>query len=413
MRGGIRVGRLFGIDFLVDLGWPLAFLFVSSNLIFVFSTWHPAWSLPARVGLALAAAALFFASILAHELTHALAARAFGTRTRSIRLLFFGGAADIEHEPASPLAEFVIAFAGPLASLALGAGLSLAAFLGLETPPDEAGRFVAALGPAPTLAAWLGVSNLALALFNLLPGFPLDGGRMLHALLWALSGNATRATQWAAGVGQLIALLLVVAGCAMALGTELPLFGTGIAGGLWLAFVGWFVYSAASRAAQRALVRQALEGVPVARLVRAPVPVAPPDLALRLLVEGWRRSGRPSPVPIVANASLLGVVHPERVRQIDPSLWSRLSVSDVMTPRSALEVAASHDDLDTALAILAEGNLDEMPVLEGDYFLGMLRFSDVTRYLELQSSPPPRRPFALPEPAPAPAPAVVIRPSPG
>lgn len=410
MRGGIRVGRLFGIDFLVDLGWPLAFLFVSSNLTFVFSTWHPAWSLPARAGLALAAAALFFASILAHELTHALAARAFGTRTRSIRLLFFGGAADIEHEPASPLAEFVIAFAGPLASLALGVGLSFAAFTGLETPPDEAGRFIAALGPASTLAAWLGVSNLALALFNLLPGFPLDGGRMLHALLWALSGNVTRATQWAAGVGQLIALLLIAAGCSMVLGTELPLVGTGVVGGLWLAFVGWFIHSAASRAAQRALICQALEGVPVARLVRAPVPVAPPDLALRSLVDGWHRSGRSRPVPVVANASLLGVVHPERVRQIDPSLWSQLSAGDVMTPRSSLEVAASNDDLDAALAVLAEGNLDEMPVLEGDYFLGMLRFSDVMRYLELQSSPPPRRPFVLPEPAPAPAPAVV-RPS--
>ncbi|HEU4405674.1 MAG TPA: site-2 protease family protein [Polyangiaceae bacterium] len=411
MRGGIRLGRLFGIDFIVDLGWPLAFLFVSLNLVYVFSTWHPAWSLPARAGVAMVAALLFFASILAHELTHALGARAFGTRTRSIRLLFFGGAADIEHEPTTPLAEFVIAFAGPLASLALGVALSVAAFAGLEAPPDEAGRFVAALGPAATLAAWLGVSNLALAAFNLLPGFPLDGGRMLHALLWALSGSAARATQWAAGVGQMIALLLVAAGCAMALGTELPLLGSGVAGGLWLAFVGWFIHSAAQRAARRALVRDALEGVPVARLVRAPVPAAPPNLDLRSLVEGWRRVGGPRPVPVVANASLLGVVRPERVRRIDPSLWSRMTVRDVMTPRSALTAAASHDDLDGALAALAEGGLDEMPVLEGDYFVGMLRFDDILRYLELQRSPAPRRPFALPQPAPAPAPIAPPSPS--
>lgn len=291
MRGGFRFGRLFGIDLVVDLGWPAAFVFVSANLVFVFSAWHPAWSLPLRGGLALLASTLFFGSILVHELTHALAARAFGTRTKSIRLHFFGGVADIEHEPPTPVAEFVIAFAGPLASLALGAALSFGALVSLGPSPVEGDAFVASLGPGATLAIWLGVSNVAVGLFNLLPGFPLDGGRMLRALFWALSGNLARATQWASLVGQLVALFLAGAGLAMACGSEVPLLGTGVASGLWLVLVGGFVYSAASQASRRSLVSEALEEVPVACRLRAPVRSARPPFALRALVEGFGVEG--------------------------------------------------------------------------------------------------------------------------
>ncbi len=411
MRGGIRFGRLFGIDLVVDLGWPFAFLFVSANLVFVFSGWHPGWSLPARAAAAAAAALLFFASILAHELTHALAARAFGARTLRIRLHFFGGVADIEREPASPGAEFVIAFAGPLASLALGVALSLGAIAGLRTPPDEAGDFVAALGPASTLAAWLGVSNLALGAFNLLPGFPLDGGRMLRALLWALSGNLTRATQWAAVVGQLVALALVGVGFAMALGAELPLLGTGVAGGLWLVFVGAFVHASASQAYQRTFVSSVLEGVPVARLVRAPAPSVPPVLDLRALAERWRQPGPPRALPVVAGGALLGLVRPDDLRKADPARWALTPLAEVMTPRGDLATVSSQDDLEGAFTGLVEGELDEVPVLEGERFVGMLRLLDITHYLELQTSPPPPRPRALRVPAvAAPRPAIARAP---
>jgi membrane-associated protease RseP (regulator of RpoE activity) len=138
------------------------------------------------------------------------------------------------------------------------------------------------------LATWLGVSNVAVGLFNLLPAFPLDGGRMLRALLWALSGNLARATQWASWVGQLVALFLAGAGLAMALGSNVPLLGTGVASGLWLVLVGGFVYSAAAQASRRSFLRDALEGVTVARLLRAPARTVRPQLNLRSLVEGWR-----------------------------------------------------------------------------------------------------------------------------
>ncbi|HEU4534621.1 MAG TPA: site-2 protease family protein [Polyangiaceae bacterium] len=392
MRGGIRFGRLFGIDLLVDLGWPAAFLFVSVNLVFVFSAWHPAWPLAVRVGLALLASLLFFASILAHELTHALAARLFGTRTRSIRLLFFGGVADIEREPPSPVAEFIIAFAGPLASLALGAALSFGALVSADPAAVEGDAFVAALGPAATLAAWLGVSNVAVGLFNLLPGFPLDGGRMLRASLWALSGSLARATQWASWVGQLVALALIGAGLAMAFGSDVPLLGTGVASGLWLVLVGGFIYSAASQASRRCTVRDALEGVPVARLLRAPARSVRPQLDLRSLVEGWQAEGGSRPMPVVEGASLLGLVRPDDVRPVDPASWADTPLRTVMKPLDRLPTASSHDDLDGALAKLVEGELEEMPVLEGGRFVGLLHLSDITRYLELEAPARRRRP---------------------
>ena len=185
-----RVGRLFGIDLRIDWSWVFVFILLTWNLVAVFTMWHPEWTPAAPFWWPLAAAVLFFVCILLHELAHSLVAMAHGTRVRSITLFLFGGVSDIEREPSSPSAELLTAVVGPLASILLGlvflllaTGMTAASMSGATSAWDVFGR----LGPMGTLLAWLGPVNLMIGVFNLVPAFPLDGGRILRAILWAVT----------------------------------------------------------------------------------------------------------------------------------------------------------------------------------------------------------------------------------
>jgi Zn-dependent protease len=245
-RSGFALGRLFGIEVRVD--WSLSFIFALIALDLgagVFPRWHPDWSVALCWGVALTAALLFFASVLAHELSHALVARARGIAVPRITLFLFGGVAELAEEPRTPGSEFLIAIVGPLTSLAIGAGALVATGL-LAGPllPDmssalESSSLLEQLGPLPTLLLWLGPVNVTLGLFNLIPGFPLDGGRVLRSALWKITGDAAKATRWAARSGQLVAVFMMVGGGMIALG------GNAMQG-VWLALLGWFLYRAAS-----------------------------------------------------------------------------------------------------------------------------------------------------------------------
>jgi Zn-dependent protease len=216
-----RIGRAFDIELRVDWSWVFIFVLLTWNLVAAFGKWHPDW--PPREALMMAAAAsvLFFSCILLHELAHAIAARRYGLRVRSITLFLFGGVSNIEHEPTSARAEFFIAIVGPITSIALGIVFLLGASLVTTLPMEdvESGwKAVAGLGPLPTLLVWLGPINVMIGLFNLIPGFPLDGGRVLRSLLWSLTGDLRSATRWASATGQSIAWLFIAGGIAMSFG---------------------------------------------------------------------------------------------------------------------------------------------------------------------------------------------------
>ncbi|HMI93041.1 MAG TPA: site-2 protease family protein, partial [Polyangiales bacterium] len=252
MHTGFALGRLFGIQVRID--WSLSFIFGLIALDLgagVFPRWHPEWSAPLCWGVALAAAVLFFASVLAHELSHALVARARGIAVPRITLFLFGGVAELAEEPRTPGSELLIAIVGPLTSLAIGAGaLLLSGWLAAPLLPDvnhatlESAEVLARLDPFTTLLLWLGPVNVTLGLFNLIPGFPLDGGRVLRAVLWAITRDAAKATRWAARSGQLVAVFMMVGGAMLALGGNTMQ-------GVWLALLGWFLYKAASNSLDR------------------------------------------------------------------------------------------------------------------------------------------------------------------
>jgi len=205
MNGGVHIGRIFGINVRIDWSWIFIFLLVTWSLaIGVFPSWHPEWSLSLSWTVAIAASILFFASILAHELAHSLVAKMRGLPVRRITLFLFGGVSNLEREPPSPKTEFFIAIVGPITSVALGlifllmGGLSIGGIQNLAAEPSE---MLSQLNPLTTLLLWLGSVNILIGLFNLVPGFPLDGGRILRSLVWMATGSLRKATRWASGAG--------------------------------------------------------------------------------------------------------------------------------------------------------------------------------------------------------------------
>lgn len=388
MQSGFRIGRIFGISIRVDWSWFLIFLLVSWNLSFVFGTVHPDWGIGQIWLIAVGAALLFFVSVLLHELAHALMARLQNIPVRNITLFLFGGVSNIEREPPSPRAEFLITIVGPLMSLVLGIlftwlGMANA---GVFTVTGDPTQMVAQLDPLSTLLLWLGPINILLAVFNLIPGFPLDGGRILRSILWAITGNLRRATRWAAGVGQVVAWLFIITGVAMIFGVQVPIFGTGLIGGLWLAFIGWFLSSAATQSYQQVMVQDLLEGVPVGQIMRTNPPTVAQEASVRELVESYVMQTDDHAFPVVADGRFVGLVTLEDVRSLPRDAWDRTTVGQIMTPYAKLIVTTPNEDADEALRKLGARDVRQLPVVRGDELAGLLRRRDIMRWLQLQGA---------------------------
>src|SRR5262249_49393606 len=222
MNRGLYIGRIFGINIHIDGSWILIFLLITWSLApGLLPPWHPQWGTGMRWAVAVAASLLFFVAILLHELSHSLVAKAQGLPVRRITLFLFGGVSNIEREPQTPKNEFLMAVVGPITSILLGViFLSLAAFSAARSNPtlSDSQTAMSRLGPVTTLLVWLGPVNILLGLFNLVPGFPLDGGRILRAALWSVTKDLRKATAWATEVGRMIGWLFIIAGVAMIFG---------------------------------------------------------------------------------------------------------------------------------------------------------------------------------------------------
>jgi Zn-dependent protease/predicted transcriptional regulator len=389
MRGGFAFGRIFGIEISIDSSWLFIFLLVVWQLaVGVFPVWHPAWGPALDWGIAVVAALLFFASVLLHELAHSLVALSRGLPVRRITLFLFGGVSNIQREPSSPGAEFLIAVVGPLTSLALGAlflllgGVSAHGIQGAVINPTH---LLSRLNPLSTLLLWLGPINIMLGVFNLIPGFPLDGGRILRSILWAATGNLRRATGWAVAVAHIVAWLFILGGIAMAFGSNLPVLGGGLLGGLWLVFIGWFLHQAATVSYQQVVLKDVLEGMPVSRLMHVQVHPVAPDVSISALVNDYVMETDDQAYPVIQDDRLLGLVSLDDVHKIPHDTWASTSVSQVMTPVERLEMIAPRDDAANSVMKMAQHHVNEMPVMENGHLAGMLRRQDVVKWLNLHS----------------------------
>lgn len=389
MRSGFKVGTLFGINLYIDWSWILIFLLVTWNLAgAVFPSLHPDWGTGLNIALGIAASLLFFLSILAHELAHSLVAKARGLPVRRITLFFFGGVSNIEREPPSPKTEFLMAIVGPLTSILLGIvflWLGSQNITGMNTGFGNPQQLLRGLDPLSTMLLWLGPINILIGLFNLVPGFPLDGGRILRSVFWAMMDDFRKATRWATIIGQGFGWLMILAGIAMIFGVTIPILGTGIGNGIWFAFIGWFLVNAASQSYQQVVIEDMLEGVPVTRLMRDTAPAISPNMPLSAFVYDHVMRSDERAFPVMDGERLLGVVYVENLREVDRSHWDTTTVTEVMTPEQELEVVTPREDAMDAFQKLARKEMRQIPVMQNGELLGMLRRRDILRWLQVHS----------------------------
>ncbi|HTQ36658.1 MAG TPA: site-2 protease family protein [Steroidobacteraceae bacterium] len=395
--GGLDLGRISGIGIRIDWSLLIIFVLIAGTLAAgVFPAWHPDWSVARSWLTALAAAVLFFGSVLLHELSHALVGRRHGIVVRRITLFVFGGIAQMESEPRQWRAELWMAVVGPLTSLVLGFACmwigALLATPGIPLDPRHPQLWLAALGPWPTLFLWLGQINIVLALFNLVPGFPLDGGRVLRALFWGATGNLRTATRWASAAGQVFAWVLITAGFAMILGLRLPFFGTGLVGGLWLAFIGWFLNNAAQQSYRQLVVQETLRDLLVSSVMQTHVQNVPPELPLAQFVDECLLRGPQQSYPVVDHDRLLGLVGFAEVRGLDRSAWQQRSVGEVMTPLAKLRTVSPRDHALEVLSAVRGSEQIRLPVVEQGRLRGLLQLEDIPRWLALHGWPGPGSP---------------------
>jgi Zn-dependent protease/CBS domain-containing protein len=388
MNKGIRIATWFGIKIRIDWSWLLILLLISWNLSFAFTQMHQDWSLALSIGMGVIAALLFFLSVLLHELAHSLVAQSQGIPVDSITLFLFGGVASIREEPKSPGNEFVMAILGPVTSLVIGFILLLLTGIGLQAQDlmlTDPVRLLEAFTPARTILFWLGSVNVILGVFNLIPGFPLDGGRVLRSILWAITQNLRKATRWASYVGQAIAWLMIIGGVSMIFGVQIPFFGTGLVNGVWLILIGWFLNNAARSSYQQLMLRDILEEVPVIRMTKRNPLTVPANITVDTLVEDFIMQTDEHAFPVMEDDRLVGIVCLDDVRGLESELRSTKLVSDIMTPRSEIITIGPNDDAYKALMTISQKAIRQLVVMEGDELVGLIRRRDIVRFLELQS----------------------------
>lgn len=388
MRKGFKIGQIFGISIQVDWSWLVIFVLTVWNLSAVFGNFHPDWGAALRWGIAITAAFLFFASVLVHELAHTLVARARGVPVESITLFMFGGVSNIQQEPNSPGGEFLMAILGPVASLVIGGALLITtiAVTGLtQMAMDQPAEALRNLGPLATMFLWLGSINIILGIFNLIPGFPLDGGRVVRSIFWAITDDLRQATHWASILGQGIAWLMILSGIAMTFGVRIPFFGEGVADGLWLAFIGWFLQNAASQSYRRIVIEDILEDVTVSRMMQTNPMTVSPDITIEQLVEDHIMRSDAHAFPVMEAGQLAGIVCLEDVRAVDRERRSQVSVRDIMTPAAEVVSVSPDEGADVALHKLGQRDVRQLPVLSGEELVGLLRRQDIVKWLKMQS----------------------------
>ncbi len=377
---GIRIGRILGIPIYLDFSWILVFILVTLSLWSQFTKEFTQWTPAEQWGVGILTSLLFFASVVFHELAHSAVAQRYKIKVLSITLFLFGGLARIGREPTSAMQEFNIAIAGPIASAFLAAffyGVKLA-FPGKQM-----------IG---ALAEPLYQSNGMLALFNLLPGFPLDGGRIFRAMVWGATKNFNRATRVAVASGKLIAYLMIGLGIYSIFvgdrgGAAAEYLGRW--GGIWLAFIGWFLLSAAQASMSQLTIRETLTGLCAEDVMSHEVPTVPGNLSLEEYSSEVLRTGRRIHI-VTMDDRLVGLMNVAALNQVPRDEWSLNSVQAVMVPRDRILWASPEEPLQRLLERLMGADVNQMPVVRHSedgaaHIIGMVTRDAILRVIQTRS----------------------------
>jgi Zn-dependent protease/CBS domain-containing protein len=362
-RHTIPLGRIAGIPIGLDYSWFLIFVLLTWLLaVDHFPAEFPNWARSLYWLLGAATAILFFVSVLLHELGHSAVALRYKIPVRSITLFVFGGVAQIGAEPPSASAEFRIAIAGPLVSFALAG-----AFYALATTAG-------AIQPLYALAKYLAYINLVLGAFNLIPGYPLDGGRVFRAMVWAVSRDLQRATLIAARVGRAFGFLFIVLGVWQMLGGNLI-------GGLWIAFIGWFLDSAAAAQVAQVIFREALAGHTVMQAMSVNCPTVAADLTLQQLVDRYVLETGQRCFLVHRGDNAVGLMTLSRIKEVPRSDWATTTAGQAMLPLKESKRVSPDTALSAAMQLMDRNGVNQLPVMSHDRVLGMLRREDIVSFL--------------------------------
>jgi Zn-dependent protease/predicted transcriptional regulator len=372
MKSSIRLGRVFGIEVGLHYSWFLIALLITMSLSAQFQESHREWGPGVIWTTALMTALLFFAALLAHELSHALVARSRGLTTRAITLFALGGVAQIEKEPQDPKTEFWVGIIGPFTSAMIGLislGLAWVAGWRVNTTPAT---------PLISMLVWLGYINLMLAAFNMIPGFPLDGGRILRAIIWWSTRDGMRATQLAARAGQVVAL------CFIALGIFRFFAGAGF-GGLWIAFIGWFLLQAAGSSYSTVTLTANLKDVRVSDVMTRDCAAVDGNLNVQTFVEDHLlRSGRRCFV-VEQNGEMIGLVTPHEVKDLERPKWPYTTLYDVMRPLNQVHTVTPSTPVMEALETMGRDDVNQLPVVSGNRLDGIVTRANVIQFLQTRA----------------------------
>jgi Zn-dependent protease/predicted transcriptional regulator len=365
---GISLFRIAGIRINLDYSWFIIFGLV----LFALSAGYLPRAFPGQETqiywlAGLAATLLFFVSVMLHELAHSLVAIRHGIDIPEITLFIFGGVSRLSQEPADPRTEFKVAVVGPLTSFALAAAFGA---LRVALKMFEPSLMVVVIG----YLAWI---NLALGIFNLIPGFPLDGGRILRAFLWWKTGSLTRATKVAADFGKGFAVAIMVLG-------GLQIFAGALLNGLWFIFIGMFLRGMSTQGYEELIIRKSLEGVHVDEVMVREVVSVPPDLSISQLIHDYFLHYAFRGFPVTENGRVLGVVSVAAVRQTPREAYDQRRVSDIMTPLDEDFLIEAKASLADALVKMSRGEQERLLVLKGDRLEGLVTKTGLLRFVQLK-----------------------------
>lgn len=361
MGKSIQLGKIFGIPFRLDYSWFLIFIFITVLLsLSVFPSGYD-WSTGYYWLVGIATSLIFFASVLAHELAHSLVGRREGIPAKSITLFFFGGIAHIEKEASRPTSELRMAAAGPLCSIAL-AGI----FYGIALL-SSGNEYVAAS------TGWLAFINGILAIFNMIPGFPLDGGRVLRSIIWLITGNYMRATRVATMAGYGVSYLLILGGIII-------LIFMGWLDGLWFIFLGFFLNSAARMTYHQSTLRDSIKGFTAQDVMTRDFPRVPHHLTIRELVNGTLLTTSSLGFLVTDGERVVGSLTMQQVKEVPREYWDLTTTGQAMTPVENLKMVQPSDEALSILERMDEENLELVAVVKEGRLIGMILRDDLIRF---------------------------------
>jgi Zn-dependent protease/predicted transcriptional regulator len=368
---GFHLFRLGGIQVIIDYSWFIIFVLVVYTMAdSYFPSVQEDFSTAQYWLMGLGTATLFFVSVLMHELAHSFVAIRCGIRVTSIRLFIFGGLAQVSSEPNSGRHEFLIALAGPMVSMMLGFGFGL-----LYGMLFLAGR----LGPAAAIAGYLSAANIILAIFNMIPGFPLDGGRILRAILWDRWRNIARATRVVSQIGNAFAVFLII------LGVLTFLLAQSFLAGLWFVLIGLFMKQSALGSYQAVMLRESLTGIQIRHVMKEKVISVDWLTSLEELVRSYVYKHQYSHYPAFDREELVGMVSLRQVKAVPKELWMFKQVRDIMTPIDQVPCLRPTDDATEAFQRMISEDLGRMPVIDSGRLVGMVSRRDLLDHFKIKS----------------------------